>query len=66
MDLFKRESDKYYGYDTFGGMRKSDKRCKRGNIGNHITRRRIKRLTELETFYEGFQEFVEQNKRSIK
>ena len=60
MDLFKVfQRQTVGGYDTFGtlerGLRKSGKM-------NRMARRRLKRKTEHEKFYEGFEEFVKNNR----
>ena len=44
------------GYDTFGTFRKS------GN-GKRIQHKRARRQLEQERFYEGFEEFIEEQRR---
>ena len=63
MDLFKIIERKQVRYDTFRSM---TKRLKKSGDSSKRARRELKKQLEFEKFYEGFEEFIEQNRKSGK
>lgn len=47
------------GYDTFNSFRRS-------NGGKRIQHKRARRQLEQEKFYEGFEEFIENQRKGVK